>query len=171
MNKIACLIAIAQVVSAPNATAETKEIPKFSPPLGGTTPSKTLNARLNSTTDYKFIPVVTAKKLYIDYNANEAAADMDYKGKPYILRGVVSKISKNFTDNTYLSFWGDQYGIKSVDAYLFQEQICSDGGKQTICSAEHRASKIKKKDSITLECFGAAMLVQHPQAVRCLVAP
>lgn len=145
---------------------------EMSPPLGGTSvPSKTLNNRFDLTKPYQAIPVITTKRYFTDYQANEAAADLKYKGKPFILKGHVSRIAKNFMDETYLAFWGDQYGLKSIDAHLFSEQICGEKGNQSICSAAQRASTIKKKDAVTLECFGSTMLAQIPQAVKCLIAP
>lgn len=166
---VAGALIIAQLFS--QASAENKEKQQTSPPLGGTTPSKTLNNRLDLTKYFNEIMVVTAKQYFTDYQANEAAADLKYKGKPFILKGSVSRISKDFMNATYLAFWGDQYGLKAVNAHLFNEQICTSSGQQTICSAEQRAATVKKKDIITLECFGAGMVIQAPIATKCLIAP
>lgn len=155
-----------------NAIGASPEKQEMSPPLGGTSvPSRTLNNRFDLTKQYQAIPVITAKRYFTDYQANEAAADLKYKDKPFILKGYISRIAKDFMDDTYLAFWGDQYGLKSIDAHLFPEQVCGEKGKQVICSAAQRASTLKKKDAITLECFGSAMLIQTPQAVKCLIAP
>lgn len=164
----ACLMAMA-FTSAFSATKPEKQ--DVSSPLGGTTPSKLLNDRLDLTKAYKEIPVVSTKQFFTEYQANEAAADLKYKGKPFILKGYISRIAKDFMDGTYLAFWGDQYGLKSIDAHLFSEQICVDDGKQTICPAAQRAARLKKKEAVTLECFGSAMLIQTPQAAKCLLAP
>ena len=154
-----------------NAIGATPEKQEMSPPLGGNTPSRTLNSRFDLTKSYQAIPVITTKRYFTDYQANEAAADLKYKDKPFILKGYISRIAKDFMDDTYLAFWGDQYGMKSIDAHIFSEQVCIDNGKQSVCPAAQRAARLKKKEAVTLECFGSTMVIQTPQAVKCLIAP
>lgn len=170
MNKNqAMLIAAGIFISLPCFAGKEKQ--EWQSPFSGTTSSKALNARLDSTKKYSAIPIISTKQFFTDYTANEAAADLKYKDKPIIIIGYVSRISKDFMDETHLSFWGDQYGFKSIDAQLFPEQICGKEGNYSVCSSVQRAAILEKKDKVKLECFGGTMAIQTPQATRCLLAP
>lgn len=164
----ALLMACLCTSAAGQAAAEKIEVQA---PFTATTPSKTLNARFDATKRFKEIPIITAKRYYTDYMDNEAAADIKYKDKPFIITGPVARIAKDFMDETYLSFWGDKYGLKSVDVHLFPEQFCGKEGNYSICGSAQRAATLKKNDKIKLECFGSAMMVQTPQAAKCILAP
>ena len=61
------------------------------------------------TADTKPNLIVSAKKLYKDYNANEIAADEKYKGKIIEVTGVIRDIGNDIMDNAYVTLVGDQY--------------------------------------------------------------
>ena len=44
---------------------------------------------------------VSAKKLYLDYDANGVSADMKYKGKVLSVTGKINNIDKDFMDEIF----------------------------------------------------------------------
>ena len=53
--------------------------------------------------------IITASKLYKEYNANEIAADEKYKGKIIEVTGVIRDIGNDIMDNAYITLVGDEY--------------------------------------------------------------
>lgn len=118
------------------------------------------------------IPQYSAASIYRDYENNEVAADGKYRDKWFLVSGKVSEIAKDFRDKPYLTFAMDSYGIASVRADLFEEQICgiTKGKGATSCSAIERAAKIKKGQAIDLECKGGGMMMKTPMLKECLIS-
>ena len=52
---------------------------------------------------------ISAKKLYSEYEANEVAADLKYKGKVIEVTGIVRLIDKGLMDEIYVTLEGDEY--------------------------------------------------------------
>lgn len=113
-----------------------------------------------------------AKAIFKDYQANEVAADGKYKGKWFVVTGKASEISKDFRDKPFLVFAMDSYGVSSVRADLFDEQVCgvSKDKVVTSCSALDRAAKLKKGQKIDLECKGGGMVMKTPMLRECLIS-
>ncbi len=58
-------------------------------------------------------PLVTADDLAAAYDANEVAADMQYKGKVVRVTGVVESIGKDFLyDTPYVTLSGGRWGVQ-----------------------------------------------------------
>lgn len=163
----ALTILLVQYASA--ATPSKKEERTEAPPMIGDTPSKKMTERNNRLRPYANLPIVRTKTYFTEYDANEVSGDMKYKGKPFILGGNISEISKDAFGRIYIAFHGDKYGMKTVHATLFEEQICGTFEKASICTAEAKASTLKKKDPIWLDCFGNGMVVKTPMATDCVI--
>lgn len=110
--------------------------------------------------------------IFKDYQANEVAADKKYKGKWFVVTGKVSEIAKDFRGKPYLVFAMDSYGVASIRADLFDDQVCgvSKDKGVTSCSAIDRAAKLKKGQKIDIECKGAGMLMNTPMLRECLIS-
>lgn len=61
--------------------------------------------------------VITAYKLYNDYQSNEIAADQSYKGKVIEVTGVIRDIGNDLMDEPYITLAGDEF-IGDVQCYL-----------------------------------------------------
>ena len=61
------------------------------------------------TADTKPNAIVSARKLYKEYNANEIAADEKYKGQIIQVTGIIRDIGNDIMDNAYVTLIGDQY--------------------------------------------------------------
>lgn len=120
----------------------------------------------------KDIPQYSAASIYRDYENNEVAADGKYRDKWFLVSGKVSEIAKDFRDKPYLTFAMDSYGIASVRADLFEEQICGvvKGKGVTSCSAIDRAAKLKNGQKIDIECKGGGMMMKTPMLKECLIS-
>lgn len=116
-------------------------------------------------------PQYNANRIFKDYQDNEVSADGRYKGKWFMVTGKVSEISKDFRGKPYLVFAMDRYGVASVRADLFEEQVCGVSKENgiTSCSAIDRAAKLKKGQSIDLDCKGAGMMMKTPMLRECLI--
>lgn len=92
---------------------------------------------------------VQAAELYADYDANEVAADNEYKGKRMSITGTVVEISKDFMDEPYLQLYGkNQYATVRVS---FPKSRLDE------------LAKLKKGDNITVSgCVGKGKIVTSP---------
>lgn len=133
--------------------------------------SRKLKKRLGET-GARDLDAYDAKAIFKDYQANEVSADGKYKGKWFVMTGKVSEISKDFRGKPYLVFAMDSYGVASVRADLFEDQICGVSKEKgiTSCSAIDRAAKLKKGQKIDLECKGAGMVMKTPMLRECLIS-
>lgn len=89
---------------------------------------------------------VTAKELFSAYNANEVAADRQYKGKPLKVSATVAGINKDFTDAIYVEL---QTGSEFSPAHA--RGIEADA-----------AADLQKGQKVTLECKGAGLVMNSP---------
>lgn len=133
--------------------------------------SKKLKKRLEAT-GAGDLDSYEAKRVFKDYQDNEVAADRKYKGKWFVVTGKVTDISKDFRDKPFLVFAMDGYGVSSVRADLFDEQVCGVSKEKgvTSCSVLDRAAKLKKGQKIDLECKGGGMVVKTPMLRECLIS-
>ena len=80
------------------------------------------------TADTKPNLIVSAKKLYKDYNANEIAADEKYKGKIIEVTGVIRDIGNDIMDNAYVTLVGDQY-FGDIQCYFSEKSVVASLSK------------------------------------------
>ena len=74
------------------------------------------------TADTKPNLIVSARKLYEEYNANEIAADEKYKGKIIQVTGIIRDIGNDIMDNAYITLIGDQY-FRDIQCYFREKSI------------------------------------------------
>lgn len=98
---------------------------------------------------------VTAVNLYRAYEANEVAADGQYKGKRLLVSGEVDSIDKNFMGHIVVHILtGNQFS--SAMANL------DDAG-------ESRAAQLSRGQSVILLCEGAGRILGSPSLDKCSV--
>ena len=66
--------------------------------------------------------IITASKLYKEYNANEIAADEKYKGKIIEVTGVIRDIGNDIMDNAYITLVGDEY-FGDIQCYFNEKSV------------------------------------------------
>ena len=66
--------------------------------------------------------IITASKLYKEYNANEIAADEKYKGKIIEITGVIRDIGNDIMDNAYITLVGDEY-FGDIQCYFNEKSV------------------------------------------------
>lgn len=119
--------------------------------------SSTGNRESDSALDPSIAPPiqVSASKLFIDYQANEVAADNIYKGKRLAVRGTVQSINKDITDDIYLvlatpnEFMGIHANVNSEEA--------------------SKAAALSKGTHLTVVCQGQGMILGSPMLGDCSI--
>jgi len=86
----------------------------------------------------KDLPRVPAAQLYAEYASNEVAADNKYKGKTIIVTGMVEKIGKDLTDDTYVAL--------ATGQMIFSVQCFFDAGH------EAELAKVAIGNMVALTC-------------------
>ena len=66
--------------------------------------------------------IITASKLYKEYNSNEIAADEKYKGKIIEVTGVIRDIGNDIMDNAYITLVGDEY-FGDIQCYFNEKSV------------------------------------------------
>ena len=99
--------------------------------------------------------VVSATKLYRDYERNEISADAEYKGKKLLINGTVESIDKDFLDQPYLSL-STQNMFLGLRARLRQGEAA-------------KAANLSKGDKVALLCVGKGMVIGSPTANDCII--
>ena len=91
---------------------------------------------------------ISAAKLFAEYEANEVAADLVYKGKRLAVKGTVKSIDKDFMDDPVVVLAGpNQFaGIRA----------------QFSKGAIDQLAKLQKGSTVTLTCVGAGKLLTDP---------
>ena len=74
------------------------------------------------TADIKPNLIVSARKLYKEYNANEIAADEKYKGKIIEVTGVIRDIGNDIMDNAYITLVGNEY-FGDIQCYFNEKSV------------------------------------------------
>lgn len=90
---------------------------------------------------------VSPRDLYADYEANEVAADLKYKDKVLVVRGVVDNIGKDITDDIYVTLkTGEMFG--SIQCFFADSHV-------------NEAASLAKGQTITIKgkCSGKMMNV------------
>ena len=115
-----------------------------------------LEAPLNESAagvDLKPLPLeVSAADLFAAYDANEVAADNQYKGKQLAVTGTVAGINKDFTDEVYVEIAGNEF-----------LNIHARGIDPTV------AAGLAKGTKITVVCEGGGLMMASPILNECEV--
>lgn len=98
---------------------------------------------------------VSAKKLHQDYDANEAAADDEYKGKLLEVNGRIASIDKDAFDNTIVRLRGKD-DFTHIMAKLSEVEA-------------PKAKALKKGQTITVSCKGGTMIIGSPTLDSCAI--
>lgn len=93
---------------------------------------------------------VTAGKLFADYEANEVAADNQYKGKTLAVSGTVAGINKDFTDEVYVELAATPF--QSIQARGLPQDV---------------AAGLNKGQKVTVECIGDGLMMTLPILKKC----
>ena len=103
--------------------------------------------------DLKPLPLeVSAADLFAAYEANEVAADNQYKGKQLAVTGTVAGINKDFTDEVYVEIAGNEF-----------LNIHARGIDPTV------AAGLAKGTKITVVCEGGGLMMASPILNECEV--
>ncbi len=111
-----------------------------------------MNTSENITNTSEAPIIVTAKKLYADYEANEIAADDIYKDKLIQLTGTVRSINKDFMDDPYLI----------ISAGEFKDIHCSMQNNDELKAC-------RKGQKITIKGIGGTMIIGTPSIEKCTI--
>lgn len=119
--------------------------------------STQLEAPLNESAagvDLKPLPLeVSAADLFAAYEANEVAADNQYKGKQLAVTGTVAGINKDFTDEVYVEI-GTTNEFMSIHARDIDPSV---------------AAGMQKGTKVTVVCEGAGLMMGSPILNECEV--
>lgn len=103
-----------------------------------------------------FAAPIQATQLVDEYDTNEVAADLKYKGKKIQVKGYVESLGRDLMDDIYVSLSSDNDSFRSVQCY-FDEKDAQE------------VAKIAKGQLITIEgiCDGLMMnvFIMHSKVV------
>ncbi len=99
--------------------------------------------------------VVTADELFADYESNEVAADMKYKGKMLDITGKVDSITSGM---------GDKAQVNLVTSNQFQSAT-GRGDKDFTA----KAATLKKGETVRMICKGDGEVIGSPQLKDCVI--
>lgn len=91
---------------------------------------------------------VSSAKLFADYEANEVAADLAYKGKRLAVKGIVKSIDKDFMDNPVVVL-ATPNQFAGISAKFSKDAI-------------GQLAQLKKGAIVTLTCTGAGKVLTSP---------
>lgn len=98
---------------------------------------------------------ITARQLFNSYDANEVAADRQFKDQTLLVSGTVQSIESGLSDGADVHFnVGDEYGINSVSA----------SGDENF---DNNAANLSKGQQVTLRCRGAGEIAGLPFLDQC----
>lgn len=98
---------------------------------------------------------ITANELFAYYEANEVAADRNFKGQTLEISGSVKTIDSGIGDGANVEFnVGDEYGLNAVTAT----------GDE---SFDNYAASLSKGQQIRLRCTGAGEVIGQPMLNNC----
>jgi tRNA_anti-like len=67
------------------------------------------------------LPEISAFELATRYDSNEIAADQSFKGKEFIVTGVVDNVGKDITDEMYVALAGPEGSIRGVQCFFSED--------------------------------------------------
>lgn len=94
---------------------------------------------------------ISAEKLFSAYDANEVAADNNYKGKQLLITGTVNEISKDFTDAIIVQLDGGGY-IQEVWCYFDDAKAAANLSKGDRISVIGKCDGFVMKNVIVKDC-------------------
>ena len=97
--------------------------------------------------------VVTAKDLWSAYDANEVAADEQYKGKRLIVTGKLQSIDKGILDDVVLK-------LRTKNQFLSVHATLRDSEKAA-------AAALKKGVTVKVRCIGDGLILGSPLLKKC----
>lgn len=103
------------------------------------------------------VPVVQvdAMTLWREYDANEVAADLKYKGQMLAVTGTVFSIDKNFADDIIVRLESPN-SFRTIMATLHDSQVAA-------------AARLTKGSNILMSCRGAGSIMGSPSLNDCVV--
>lgn len=93
---------------------------------------------------------ISARDLYRAYDANEVAADSQYKGKALRVTGTVESVDSDMMDNAVVQLRAGDF--QSVNVQGLQQEV---------------AASLSKGQSITVSCTGAGEIIGSPVLDDC----
>lgn len=97
---------------------------------------------------------VGAQSYYVQYQANEVAADNKFKDKQLLVTGMVISITKDITGGVHVALLGGYNEFETVDASLKDDQAGE--------AASLRAGRV-----VSMICRGGTMIVTSPMLEDC----
>lgn len=94
---------------------------------------------------------VTARALFAEYEANEVAADMKFKGKQLAVTGTVASINKDFKGDVWV-------GLATENEFM---PVHAEG------FSPNQVADLKKGQKIKITCTGKGMIVGSPMLKKC----
>ena len=98
---------------------------------------------------------IGAVQLWREYNENEVAADIRYKGQRLSVTGTIVSIERDYEGRPVLHLFGGN-ALFPTTAKLNKADIPA-------------AARLKKGDEITVRCIGDGWQMRMPQLDRCLM--
>jgi len=98
----------------------------------------------------------TAHELAAAYNENTLAADNKFKGKRFVITGVVSDINTDMFNNAVVMLHGGVNQFMEPQARLAE-------------SEKPKAAELKKGASISLTCTGRGDVAKTPMMEKCVL--
>jgi hypothetical protein len=98
---------------------------------------------------------IGAVRLWREYDENEVAADVRYKGQRLRVMGTVVSIERDYEDRPVLHLFGGN-AIFPTMATLNKADIPA-------------VTQLKKGDQVVVRCIGAGRQMRMPQLERCLM--
>lgn len=101
---------------------------------------------------------ISAGELFANYEANEVAADRNFKGQALKVTGTVQSIDSGLGDGATVNLsTGDEYGFNNVMA---------DGDD----GFDDQAAQLSKGQKITLNCVGGGEIIGSPVLRECIIS-
>jgi putative nucleic acid binding protein len=98
---------------------------------------------------------IGAVRLWREYDENEVAADLRYKGQRLRVTGIVVNIERDYEDRPVLHLFGGNPIFPTV-VRLDKADIPG-------------VTRLKKGDEVVVRCIGAGREMRMPQLERCLM--
>ncbi|MES3024927.1 MAG: hypothetical protein V4857_25425 [Pseudomonadota bacterium] len=100
------------------------------------------------------LPTVTAHELALAYRTNAATADKDFRGRPFMVSGMVVSISADAMGDPFIT-------LRGGTSEFLQPQFGFDR------SARQALSKLKTGVEVSLKCTGKGDVAKVPVADSC----
>jgi hypothetical protein len=101
------------------------------------------------------LPTVDATELWRAYDANEVAADNQWKGKQIVVTGEVAGISKDFTDAIIIH-------LRSPNEFMPTQAYVRE-------TSAPKAARLQKRQKIILTCTCTGKIIDSPVLRDCII--